>query len=117
MDQTKLHAVAPGSFGGMGIIIEIQKNGVKIEYDCAEGYISRQMKTDNKGYFRIDGFHKGPTVGPIRQNAAPKLEAVLYEGQIIGKVMKLKVTMASTGEVIGEFTLKRGRVPVMHRCA
>lgn len=117
MNQTKLYTVAPASFGGMGISVSVEKGAVKIEYDCAEGEIPHQLKIDKKGHFKVDGFHKGPNIGPIRQNDPRKPDSVRYEGQIIGKVMKFKVTMVKTNEVLGEFTLKRGREPVMHRCA
>jgi hypothetical protein len=115
--QTKTYAVAPGSFGGTGIIVTVEKNSVKIEYDCADGEISQSLKTDKKGYFKVEGVHKGPNAGPTRANDTRKRDDVRYEGQITGKVMMLKVTNVKTGEVLGEFTLERGKSPVMHRCA
>src|SRR5436189_3845696 len=68
MNQTKTYAVAPGSFGGNGIIVTVEKNSVKIEYDCADGEILQSLKTDKKGYFVVDGRHKGPNAGPTRLN-------------------------------------------------
>jgi hypothetical protein len=117
MHQTKTQPVAPGSFGGMGIIVTVGKNSVKIEYDCADGEILHQLKTDKKGNFKIDGTHLGPNVGPIRRDDQRKPALVRYEGQIVNKLMKLKVTNIKTGEVLGEYTLERGKPPVMHRCA
>ena len=117
MNQSKLHAVSPGTFGGTGIIVIVEKDAVKIEYDCAEGEILKQLKVDKKGFFKVDGSHKGPNMGPTRQNDSRKPQPVHFEGQIIGKVMKIKVTMTETNEVIGEFTLRRDATPEMHRCA
>ncbi len=117
MIQAKLHAVPPGSFGGTGIIAIVEKDGVKIEFDCADGVITKQLKVDKKGFFKILGLHKGPNVGPARQTDASKSQPVYFEGQITGNVMKLKVTVIKTNEVIGEFTLRRDARPFMQRCA
>ena len=117
MNQTKLTAVSPGQFGGTGIVVTVEKGGVKIEYDCADGEIHTPLKVDKKGYFKIDGSHTGPNVGPTRIDDNRAHEAVRYEGRIVGSLMKLKVTMIKTGEVIGDFTLRRGQRSVMHRCA
>src|SRR5437764_9602438 len=88
MHQTKTQRVAPGSFGGTGIIVTVKNNSVKIEYDCADGEISQQLKTDKNGNFKVDGSHLGPNVGPIRRDDQRKPELVRYEGKIVDKLMK-----------------------------
>jgi hypothetical protein len=117
MNQTKQTGVPVGQFGGTGIAITVEKSGAKIEYDCAEGEIRTPLRVDKKGFFKADGFHKGPNFGPTRIDDPRTPDAVRYEGQIVGSVMKFKVTKIKTGEVIGEFIVKRGQQPVMHRCA
>jgi len=117
MRQVKTYTVAPGTFGGDGIIVTIEKSSVRIEYPCADGEIKRQLRTDKNGYFKVDGFHIGPNAGPIRRDAIQKPDVARYEGKITGNVMTLKVTNLRTGENLGEFTLERGKSPLMHRCA
>src|SRR5207244_11680436 len=94
--QTKLFPVAPGSWGGTGVSVTIDKKTVKIEYDCGEGEIGQQLKIDKKGNFTVDGFHQRGTFGPIRIGHEPKKERARYQGTINGKIMKFKVTMIET---------------------
>ena len=98
----------------MGMTVE--KGSVKIEYDCAEGEIPRQLKVDKKGRFNVVGTHKPGTFGPILIGHEPKPMPARYEGTVTGKVMKYKVTLIETKEVIGEFTVTLGGGSRLHRC-
>ena len=115
--QTKLYPVTPGNWGGSGIGVTIEKKAVKIQYDCAEGELRGPLKTDKAGNFKVEGLHTRHAFGPIRLNNLPKAEPALFEGKITGKVMKFKVTLIKTNEIVGEFTLERGKTGRLHRCA
>jgi hypothetical protein len=113
--QTK-YAVARGNWGGQSVSLVVEKNAVTIEFDCAEGEIPRQLKTDKKGNFSVTGTFTRHMPGPLRRDNMPQPEPARYEGKVTGKLMKLKITLLKTNEAAGEFTIEQGHQPMMTRC-
>lgn len=114
--DTKLVAVPTGIWGADGIILNVEENGVTIQYECADGQIEQSLKMDEQGNFETNGIHSPQRPGPIRVDAKQARQSARYEGKISGGTMTLKVTLTETLEVIGEFTLERGKTPRMTRC-
>ncbi len=114
--QTKLYPVTPSDWGARSVSFVIEKDAVKIEYDCAEGEIPGGLMIDKKGNFDVIGTHTRHSFGPIRRDNMPQPEPARYEGKITGKVLKFKVTLVKTKEVIGEFTIERDKKPILTRC-
>ena len=114
--QEKLVPVAASNWGGVGIRLEIKKTGGELEFDCATGMITNQLRIDKGGNFIANGtfLRRGP--GPIRLGFSPKAQAVRYQGKITGRIMKVTAIAADTDEIIGEFTLRRGKEPSIRRC-
>jgi hypothetical protein len=110
-----LTAIATGVWGGTGIGFIVGESGAQIEYDCAEGEIKQKLTADENGAFSLNGFHKRLTP-VIRVDLTPKPQAAIYEGKINGSTMNLKVILSETKEVIGEFTLTRGKTPRIRKC-
>ncbi|MDQ3089090.1 MAG: hypothetical protein M3Q78_10915 [Acidobacteriota bacterium] len=116
MNQTKLVSVPASTWGATDIILAVEENAGTIEYACADGKIEEPLKVDEKGNFRANGVHIRQKGGPIREDSPPPRQPASYQGRISGDKMTLKVTLSETGEVIGNFTLERGKTPRMHRC-
>ncbi len=116
MNQPKLHAVSLGNWGATGVNAVVEKKTVAIQFDCAEGEIRQPLMIDKNGGLKVDGFYKRGTFGPIRMGHEPKFEPARYEGKITGKVMRFKITLIGTNEVVGEFTLEQGKTGRLHRC-
>ncbi len=116
MNQTKLVSVPESTWGATGIRLAVEENAVKIEYDCADGEIEQSLKVDEQGNFTANGVHIRQKGGPIREDSPPPRQPARYQGKISGDKMTLKVTLTENGEVIGTFTLERGKTPQMHRC-
>lgn len=114
--DTKLVAVPASVWGANGIILNVEENGVTIQYECADGQIEQSLKMDEQGNFAANGIHSPQRPGPIRVDAKQARQPARYEGKISGNIMTLKVTLTETKEVIGEFSLERGKTPRMTRC-
>ena len=114
--NTKLVAVPASVWGANGIILNVEENGVTIQYECADGQIEESLKVNEQGNFEANGFHIRQRGGPIRVDAKLARQPTRYEGRISGNTMTLKVTLTETKEVIGDFTLERGKTPRMTRC-
>lgn len=116
MSQTKLVAVPASTWGANGIRLAVEENAGTIEYDCADGKIEEPLKVDEQGNFTANGVHIRQKGGPIREDSPPPRQLARYQGRISGNTMTLKVTLTETDEVIGKFSLERGKTPRMHRC-
>jgi hypothetical protein len=114
--QGKLIPVSRGVWGGQSVSFSVERDSVKIEFDCAEGSIPRQLKADKKGVFRAEGTFTRHSPGPIRKDNQPQPVPALYEGTVKGKIMTLKVTLMKTNESAGEFKVERNKAPVLFRC-
>ena len=117
MSQVKLYAVKTGTWGGRGVQMVVEQKAVKFQYDCGEGEIREPLKIDKKGKFKFKGFYKRFPFGPTLMNNEPKFVPVMYEGTITGGVLRYKITLIDTGEVIGDYTAERGRAARITRCA
>jgi len=116
MNQSKLVLVPASTWGANGIKLAVEENAGTIEYDCADGQIEEPLKVDEQGNFTANGVHIRQKGGPIREDSPPPRQPARYQGKISGDKMTLKVTLTESGEVIGTFTLERGKTPRMHRC-
>lgn len=112
----KYIAVPASTWGGDGIILNIEANGATIEYVCSDGQIEHALMIDGKGNFAANGVHIAGQPGPIRMDAEPTRLPATYKGKIIGNTMTLQVNLKESGKLIGEFTLKRGTTSRMPRC-
>src|SRR4051794_14727235 len=108
--------VTQGVWGGQSVSFTVEKDLVRIEFDCAEGTIPAELQADSHGSFRVEGTLTRHSPGPIRRDAQPQALPALYEGTIKGKVMTLKVTLLKTNESVGVFEIERGRTPRLTRC-
>lgn len=114
--QTRLYPIAPSNWGGQSVSLTVERNSVKIEFDCAEAKIPQQLETDKKGNFSVNGTFTRHSPGPTRRDSPPQAEPARFEGKITGKSMKLKVTLVKTNEMLGEFSTERGKEPSLTRC-
>ncbi len=116
MNQSKMTAVPPSSWGATGIGVVVTENGVKIEYDCAIGEIKQKLMVDENGEFEADGFHTPEGFGPTRTDNPPKSQPAHYTGKISGDTLTLRVKLMETKEQIADYTLERGRTPRLRKC-
>ncbi len=103
-------AASPGgSWGGIGILVDIGPSSVRIELDGAQGRIGAPLALDGTGRFDVEGtiVHERP--GPTRQGEAePAREPARFQGVVEGDTLTLTVTLIRSGKVIGPLTAKRG---------
>ncbi|HKP69750.1 MAG TPA: hypothetical protein VJV05_10750 [Pyrinomonadaceae bacterium] len=116
MAQTKYTAVQRGDWGGTGIAVVVKDKTVAIEFDCAVGEISTQLKMDGRGKFVALGTYRNEMHGPIRLKFQPKPQPARYEGRVSSKTMRFKVILTGTGEVVGDFSAELGKAAQIRKC-
>lgn len=115
--DTQLVSVPAGIWGAEGIIVKTDEKGVTIQYECADGRIEQPLMMDVGGNFAVNGIYYRQRGGPIRSDLKQFQQPVRYEGKISGETMTLKITDTESKDVIGEYTLRQGKIPKLTRCA
>lgn len=116
MNQQKTKELSSGNWGGQGVGLVIEENGANIQFDCAEAEIKEKISINEKGVFSVDGEYIRNGPGPIRLNMPSRRQPAHFDGKISGDEMTLTVTLTKSKDKIGEFKLKLGQTPIIHRC-
>jgi hypothetical protein len=105
-----------GAWGGDHVGLLLTESGGTLEYDCAHGAIDQPFVTDSAGRFQLAGTHTREHGGPIRKDQKPDTHPARYTGSVEGDTMTLTVTLTDSNEVLGTFTLTRGRPARVVKC-
>jgi hypothetical protein len=113
----KSDGLPSGTWGGEHISLQVAERGdATIEFDCAHATITQRIILNRRGRFRVAGLYFEEHGGPVRANGESDGDAVSFDGRIEGRTMKLTVTHAATGEIIGTFTLVHQQEPFLVKC-
>ena len=107
--------MAPGLWGGDHVRMMVSRTGARLEYDCADSTIDQPIILDAKGKFTAKGSYTPDRGGPRRSGPAPGVRA-RYIGEVSADKMRLTVTLESTKQSVGVFTLRRGDDPLLTKC-
>jgi hypothetical protein len=108
--------VSAETWGGEHVRIEFNDGEARVEFDCAHGTITDALKTDADGRFTLNGTYVREGPGPVRRNAPRVSQPARYSGTIKGDEMSLTVTLKSSSQEIGSFTLTRGSEGLIRKC-
>jgi hypothetical protein len=106
--------VTRGDWGGSEVAMSVTENGATIQFDCANGTITKKLGTKRDGTFTAEGTYMRNGPGPIR--VGQEGLAVTFKGKVTGQVMKLTMTDVKTGEILGDYTVTKGQSTRLHRC-
>lgn len=114
--RSPTQAVSLGGWGGNHLGLVLTATGGTLEYDCAHGTIDQPFVTDSAGRFQLAGTHTREHGGPIRRDEKPDMHPARYTGGVDGDTTALTVTLTDSNEVLGIFTLTRGRMARVFKC-
>jgi len=112
----KTQRLAPGTWGGLHIRLDVDARSGVVEYDCASGTIAGPLTLDSRGRFNWHGTFHRERPGPVRADSPGTDLAATYSGSVRGDRMTLTVRLTDTNEVLGTFTLKRGSSGRVFKC-
>jgi len=108
-------SVPQGIWGGDHVSLTVDTRTAAVEFDCAHGTLSVPIPLDG-GRFDVTGVFVLERGGPIHLNEdLPRLPA-RFSGFVDGRDMRLRVTLADTGQEIGTYTLKLGASGRLIKC-
>jgi hypothetical protein len=112
--EKKQNRVASGVWGGPNVRMDVIDTGASLQFSCSSGTIDEPIVID-KGRFQVKGTFTRQTPGPTREDG-PKPQPATYRGSVEGQSMTLAVTLNSSKEQVGEFTLEFGKPGRVRRC-
>src|SRR3954466_4970262 len=74
--------VAKGDWGGTGIAVTVTDTGATIQFDCASGMITNQLRVKKDGSFTAEGTLARNGPGPIRADSQATGRAVICKGKV-----------------------------------
>ena len=107
--------VPTGTWGGLGMRLDVAESGDRVEFDCAHGTIE-PLVVDSENRFDVGGTLVFEHGGPIREGERELSEPARYSGRLSGDTLTLTVTPTKTGESAGTFTATLGQAPRLRKC-
>jgi hypothetical protein len=104
----------PGRWGGNHISLEVSETETTLEFDCANGTISKPITLDENGRFSLPGKYVREGPGPVRQGDAQDSDAE-YSGRLNAGTLTITVHIAGAPD-IGPFSLTEGRQGKITKC-
>jgi len=107
--------VEPGDWGGRGARLTVDKDGARLELDCAHG--SLEAMTLEEGRFDVAGRFVREHGGPIRKDEAEQAVSARYRGSVQGHTMTLEIVLEDEGgQTVGPFELTLGGNARLMKC-
>ncbi len=104
-----------GNWGGEGAGLQITEEGAQLFFDCARGSIEGPITPDEDGRFEVTGRYIKEGPGPTRPEQTQSVGA-RYLGQLDGGTLTLSVRLTLSHEVLGPYSLTKGRMPRVREC-
>jgi hypothetical protein len=108
--------VEPGDWAGRGARLTVDKDGARLELDCAHGSLEA-MTLGEEGRFDVAGRFVREHGGPTRKDEAEDTVSARYRGSVQGHTMTLEVVLeAEGGQTVGPFELTLGGNARLMKC-
>jgi hypothetical protein len=104
------------TWGGNHVRMIIKPSGADLEFDCATGQISQELKPDTDGNFDVKGTFSTERGGPTRADDPSHGRPVRYVGRIKQNSMTFQIHFEGSDETSETFTLTRGSEGRLWKC-
>ena len=108
--------VAPGVWGGVGLVVTVSATGAEAEFDCAIGQIEEPLALDRIGTFEILGTMTLGHGGPVREDEEPDIHPAVYRGRLDDDVLYVSVRIVDLGTTTETFALRKDNPGLLRRC-
>ena len=102
-------------WGGDHVRLVTKPGGADLEFDCAHGEITVELKTDSEGHFDVPGTFAREG-GPTRLEENSKGQPARYVGRITQDTMTFRIQIKGDDQATEVFTLKRGTDGRLRKC-
>jgi len=103
--------VPEGRWGGQHVLLDVGKEGARVEFDTAHGTIGEPLVLDEKGRFDVPGKLVLERPGPVRIDEEERVEEARVEGSLRDGTLTIRATLQKSRRVYGDFTATLGGTP------
>jgi hypothetical protein len=103
--------VPQGRWGGNHVMLDVGKDGARVEFDTAHGTIDKPFVLDAEGRFDLPGRLVRARPGPVRMGEEEKSEEARFEGSLREGTLTIRATVAKSRRVYGDYTATLGGTP------
>jgi len=116
VSNERIQGAQTGTWGGPHVQMDVDRDGARLEFDCAHGATDGPLALGDDGRFDLKGYFVVERGGPVREGHQEKRLPARYSGRVDGKTMTLDVTLTEAGDHVGTFTLTRGHAGRLTKC-
>lgn len=103
--------LAPGQWGGSGVVLVVTREGGRIEFSCASVEIKQPIRPDAEGRFAVEAAYRAEGPGPVREDE-PTI-AARVEGKVTGDAMTGELVLPSRKD---SFSVTLGKKTRLVKC-
>ena len=104
-----------GAWGGDHVVLTVNDNGGRVEFNCAHGTLDHPLRVDDGGHFSVPGTFVLEHGGPIRADEVAPIHTARYQGRLDRQKVEFTVTIeGQTGQ--GPFTVTLAKAPKLEKC-
>ncbi|MDX6695390.1 MAG: hypothetical protein QOF02_2993 [Blastocatellia bacterium] len=112
----KMEIVSVGRWGGNHIAMDVTSSGAQLDFDCAHATITEPIQMDANGNFNAPGLYAQEHGGPVRMGEDQDGKPAHFKGRVTGKTLTLTITLDSSSEAVGSYTLEQGKFSRIRKC-
>jgi hypothetical protein len=107
--------VPNGAWGDDHVLLTVNDNGGRVEFDCARGTLDHPLRLDEKGVFSVPGTYVPERSGPVKPGEELPRRPARYQGRLDRQ--KLEFTVTVEGQAAqGPFTVTLGKNAKLEKC-
>lgn len=107
--------VPNGAWGGEHVMLTVNDNGGRVEFDCAHGTLDHPLRLDDRGRFSVAGTYVPEHGGPVRPGEVPQSRPARYQGRLDRQKLEFTVTLEGhPGQ--GPYTVTLDKGPKLTKC-
>ena len=114
-DQPASREVTDETWGGNHVRMQVRRGGADLEFDCAQGQLTEELKTDADGNFDVEGTFAREG-GPTRIDEKATGRPARYVGRITQNSMTFQIHFKDSNQTSEVFTLTRGSEGRLWKC-
>ena len=107
--------VPNGAWGDDHVVLTVNDNGGRVEFDCAHGTLDHPLQLDDRGRFSVPGTFVRERGGPVRPGEPVEKNPARYQGRLDRQKLEFTVTLEGQAAQ-GPFTVTLAKPPKLEKC-
>jgi hypothetical protein len=111
----KGEVVPNGAWGDDHVVLTVNDNGGRVEFDCAHGTLDHPLRLDELGRFSVPGTYVPEHAGPVARGERVESRPARYQGRLDRQ--KIEFTVTTEGHAgAGPYTVTLAKAPKLTKC-